>query len=377
MRRERRGFWIAFCAVFFYPTGWLVGRSRFEGLQHIPAEGGVLVVANHVSHLDPIFSGLVVHKAGRVPRFLAKHSLWKVPLLRQALRGQPGRSRSTATPPTPSRACGTAVEALSRRPVGDHLPGGHDHPRPRRLADALPHRGGPAGAVHRRPGGAGGALGHPGGARRLPAPVPAAAPQADHRALRRSRSTCPAYRGRPVDAALLREVTDLVMARVRALLAEVRDEPAPDRVLPPARSRVVSRARSAGSRCSGPVRGARRSPRCSPTPAARCGCGRAGPRWPPRSTTRHANPDYLPGVELPALLTATTDAAAALAGADAVVLAVPSQTLRANLTGWRDLLPPGSDAGQPGQGRRAGHAAPDERGRRRRRRRRPRPGGRA
>jgi glycerol-3-phosphate dehydrogenase (NAD(P)+) len=56
---------------------------------------------------------------------------------------------------------------------------------------------------------------------------------------------------------------------------------------------------------------------------------------------RHANPDYLPGVELPALLTATIDAAAALDGADAVVLAVPSQTLRANLAGWRDMLPPG------------------------------------
>ena len=35
------------------------------------------------------------------------------------------------------------------------------------------------------------------------------------------------YRGRPVDAAVLREVTDLLMARVRDLLAEVRREPAP------------------------------------------------------------------------------------------------------------------------------------------------------
>jgi glycerol-3-phosphate dehydrogenase (NAD(P)+) len=56
----------------------------------------------------------------------------------------------------------------------------------------------------------------------------------------------------------------------------------------------------------------------------------------------HVNPDYLPGVVLPGLLTATTNAAAALDGADAVVLAVPSQTLRANLAGWRDLLPAGS-----------------------------------
>jgi glycerol-3-phosphate dehydrogenase (NAD(P)+) len=56
---------------------------------------------------------------------------------------------------------------------------------------------------------------------------------------------------------------------------------------------------------------------------------------------RHTNPDYMPGIALPALLTATADPAAALDGADAVVFAVPSQTLRANLERWRDLLPPG------------------------------------
>jgi glycerol-3-phosphate dehydrogenase (NAD(P)+) len=54
----------------------------------------------------------------------------------------------------------------------------------------------------------------------------------------------------------------------------------------------------------------------------------------------HRNPGYLPGVELPDSLTATTVAAAAMDGADAVVLAVPSQTLRKNLADWRGGLPP-------------------------------------
>ncbi|GAB3477834.1 NAD(P)H-dependent glycerol-3-phosphate dehydrogenase [Amycolatopsis cihanbeyliensis] len=54
---------------------------------------------------------------------------------------------------------------------------------------------------------------------------------------------------------------------------------------------------------------------------------------------RRSNEGYLPGVRLPELLTATADPARALAGAEAVVLAVPSQRLRANLTGWRGLLP--------------------------------------
>lgn len=53
----------------------------------------------------------------------------------------------------------------------------------------------------------------------------------------------------------------------------------------------------------------------------------------------HTNDTYLPGVALPRWLAATSDAAEALDGADAVVLAVPSQSLRENLTSWHDILP--------------------------------------
>jgi glycerol-3-phosphate dehydrogenase (NAD(P)+) len=53
----------------------------------------------------------------------------------------------------------------------------------------------------------------------------------------------------------------------------------------------------------------------------------------------HQNPDRLPGIALAPALQATADAGQALAGAELVVLAVPAQTLRDNLSGWRDLLP--------------------------------------
>ncbi|MFD9129173.1 NAD(P)H-dependent glycerol-3-phosphate dehydrogenase [Kitasatospora sp. NPDC059571] len=52
------------------------------------------------------------------------------------------------------------------------------------------------------------------------------------------------------------------------------------------------------------------------------------------------NPDYLPDLVLPDSIRATTDAATALAGADFAVLAVPSQTLRANLAEWAPLIEP-------------------------------------
>lgn len=57
-------------------------------------------------------------------------------------------------------------------------------------------------------------------------------------------------------------------------------------------------------------------------------------------TERRENPDYLPGTRLPDLLTATSSTAEALAGADFVVLAVPSQTLRDNLAACAHDLPP-------------------------------------
>jgi glycerol-3-phosphate dehydrogenase (NAD(P)+) len=50
------------------------------------------------------------------------------------------------------------------------------------------------------------------------------------------------------------------------------------------------------------------------------------------------NSEYLGDVELPKTIRATSDAAAALAGACTVLLAVPSQTLRANLSDWTGLL---------------------------------------
>jgi glycerol-3-phosphate dehydrogenase (NAD(P)+) len=52
----------------------------------------------------------------------------------------------------------------------------------------------------------------------------------------------------------------------------------------------------------------------------------------------HENPDYLPGITLPPNLTAVSDAREAVDGAEFVVLAVPSQSLRDNLASVADTL---------------------------------------
>lgn len=55
--------------------------------------------------------------------------------------------------------------------------------------------------------------------------------------------------------------------------------------------------------------------------------------------SRRENAEYLPGVELPPNVVATHDPERAMAGADVVVLAVPSQSLRENLVAWAPHLP--------------------------------------
>ncbi|HEY1571351.1 MAG TPA: NAD(P)H-dependent glycerol-3-phosphate dehydrogenase [Pseudonocardiaceae bacterium] len=57
---------------------------------------------------------------------------------------------------------------------------------------------------------------------------------------------------------------------------------------------------------------------------------------------RRVNDDRLPGIRLPDNLVATADPETALAGAEVVVLGVPSQTLRVNLAQWLPILPAGA-----------------------------------
>jgi 1-acyl-sn-glycerol-3-phosphate acyltransferase len=62
-------------------------RWHFEGLEHLPRTGPALVASNHVSYLDGLSVAYAVNRAGRRPRFLAKDSLFRVPVIGPALAG--------------------------------------------------------------------------------------------------------------------------------------------------------------------------------------------------------------------------------------------------------------------------------------------------
>ena len=77
--------------------------------------------------------------------------------------------------------------------------------------------------------------------------------------------------------------------------------------------------------------------------------------------TRHRNPQYLKEIDLPPSITASTDVADVLSGADLVVLAVPAQSLRLQLRGWRHLISPDALRGLPDEGAGAEFGRPHER----------------
>ncbi len=57
-------------------------RRDWRGGDRIPATGGCLLVANHISHVDPITVGHLVWDHGRIPHYLAKSQLFRHPALR-------------------------------------------------------------------------------------------------------------------------------------------------------------------------------------------------------------------------------------------------------------------------------------------------------
>lgn len=84
---EQGNGWIRLCEILLYPLTRVLARRRFEQLDKLAITGPVLVVGNHISHLDPMYDVVMLRKTGRWPHVMAKSSLWDVPVLGAVLRG--------------------------------------------------------------------------------------------------------------------------------------------------------------------------------------------------------------------------------------------------------------------------------------------------
>ena len=64
--------------LLVFPIFRLLFRGQKLGISNLPKRGGIVVVSNHGSHLDPPILG---HALGRPVAFMAKSELFKVPIL--------------------------------------------------------------------------------------------------------------------------------------------------------------------------------------------------------------------------------------------------------------------------------------------------------
>jgi 1-acyl-sn-glycerol-3-phosphate acyltransferase len=68
------------------PLLLLTTTPRWVNGDKIPAEGGCIVVFNHISEVDPLMAAHIMYDHGRLPRYLAKANLFKNRLLGFFLR---------------------------------------------------------------------------------------------------------------------------------------------------------------------------------------------------------------------------------------------------------------------------------------------------
>jgi 1-acyl-sn-glycerol-3-phosphate acyltransferase len=83
---EKLGFgWRVVWCILYYPVSGAF-KSRYRNIERIPQQGPMIIVVNHVSHVDPFLIAKFVLDAGRVPRVLAKESIFDVPVVGAAMR---------------------------------------------------------------------------------------------------------------------------------------------------------------------------------------------------------------------------------------------------------------------------------------------------
>lgn len=87
MRRGKWGLWLRVAVCVLKPLLTVFTHHEWRGREHVPTTGGVIFVFNHVSYADPPVAAHFVYDLPRMPRFLAKASLFRVPVVGWVVRG--------------------------------------------------------------------------------------------------------------------------------------------------------------------------------------------------------------------------------------------------------------------------------------------------
>lgn len=211
--------------VLYYPVSSLF-RLRYLHIERMPPHGAAILVTNHVNHVDPFLVSKFVLDAARTPHFLAKESIFEVPVIGWGMRrmGHIPVNRGTVDA---RQSLSAAVDALERGQL------------------IVLH---PEGTVTRDPDGW--PMAGKTGAARLATLVPEVpvipiaqwgvqesidlyrkkvrlVPRPKHTLSIGEPIDLSAFAGRAATPALLREVTDVIVKRLRDDVAQLRGLPAP------------------------------------------------------------------------------------------------------------------------------------------------------
>lgn len=214
-------------AVIVVPlVGWFA-RIEIRGGEKLPRDGAYVLAPSHDSEFDPLILAVATWRMGRAPRFMAKESLFRVPVLGWALRvtGMVPVARA-------SSATGAKQTMQNAELLVEHGRGVIVYPEGSltRDPDLWPMRG-KTGAV--RLALAGGIplipLAHWGTQAILPryGKLSIWPPRKRVRVLVGDPVDLSAFRDRGMQPAALVEATDVLMARLAELQGELRGQPAP------------------------------------------------------------------------------------------------------------------------------------------------------
>ncbi|WP_106814160.1 lysophospholipid acyltransferase family protein [Microbacterium timonense] len=214
-------------AAIVVPLMGLIFKVEIEGGEKLPRTGAYVLAPNHLSEIDPLVVALAVWRLGRAPRFMAKESLFRVPVLGWALRATGMVPVARATSAAAAKATLQASQTLARDGRGVIV---YPEGSLTREPDLWPMRG-KTGAVR---------LALAGGI-----PIIPMAQWGSQQVLprygklklwplrRRVRVLVgdpvdlSAYEGRASSQTALVQATDKVMAEIAGLLSQLRGEPAP------------------------------------------------------------------------------------------------------------------------------------------------------
>lgn len=233
---EKGNAWIVVCEMALFPATRLLGRRRFSGVEQLRTPGPALVVANHISHLDPVFDTVFIRTSGRLPHVMAKSSLWKLPVIGRVMAGTDqipverggGAGQAALEAATTALREGKSVLIYPEGTVTKDPDLWPMRPRPGVAALAL---SGDFPVIPVAHWGSHRVYSSYGSGMRL-RPLP----RKDVHVVAGDPIDLSQWRGRPVDNRAIRDVSYLIMGRIRDMVAELRGETAPRAFFDPKRA---------------------------------------------------------------------------------------------------------------------------------------------